>query len=176
MYAKPLARLPNLFSVKTVILLIMHGSILAVTIPLGDVTQYSPGVWNCVDCLVPGGKCGNRNTRCARGLVPSLQTRRAVLQDGVRNFAGNTQGLILNTWIFAPSPAPFFNLRAPTILPNETPAYLKCWFQLACLQVRHQTPRVLNSTCERFVFLTSVYINFGLQLRSFVNIKKELSI
>ena len=51
-----------------------------------------------------------------------------VWQDGVRNFAGNTQGLILNTWVFAPSPAPFFNLRTPTLL------------------------------CEKFVFLTSVYM------------------
>ena len=33
---QPLARLPNLFSVITVILLIMHGSILAVTIPPGN--------------------------------------------------------------------------------------------------------------------------------------------
>ena len=33
---QPLARLPNLFSVITVILPIMHGSILAVTIPPGE--------------------------------------------------------------------------------------------------------------------------------------------
>ena len=80
----------------------MYGSIPAVTIPPeqppGNVTQHSPGVGNCVDCLVPGGgDAGNRNTRYARGLVPSLQARRAIWQNGVRNFAGNTQGLILNT-------------------------------------------------------------------------------
>ena len=105
----------------TVILLIMYGSIPVVTIPPGNVTQHSPGVGNCVDCLVPGVDTENRNARYARGLVPSLQARWAVWQDGVRNFVGNTQGLILNTWIFSPSPAPFFNLHAPTLLPNETP-------------------------------------------------------
>ena len=38
----------------------MYGSIPAVTIPPeqppGNVTQHSPGVGNCVDCLVPGGE------------------------------------------------------------------------------------------------------------------------
>ena len=85
----------------TVILLIMYGSIPAVTIspglPPGNVTQQSPRVGNCVDYLVPRVDAGNTNTRYARGLVPSLQARRAVWQDGVRNFAENTQGLILTT-------------------------------------------------------------------------------
>ena len=62
--------------------------------PPGNVTQHSPGVGNCVDCLVGAG---DRNTQYERGLVHSLQARSAVWQDGVRNFAGNTQGLILNT-------------------------------------------------------------------------------
>ena len=41
----------------------------------GNVTQHSPGVGNCADCLVDAG---NRNTRYATGLVPSLQARQAV--------------------------------------------------------------------------------------------------
>ena len=46
---QPLARLPNLFSVITVILPIMHGSILAVTIPpRGKEIPGTRGVW-CTD-------------------------------------------------------------------------------------------------------------------------------
>ena len=74
----------------------MYGSIPAVTIYPGQ-REHSPRVGNCVDYLVPRVDAGNTNTRYARGLVPSLQARRAVWQDGVRNFAENTQGLILNT-------------------------------------------------------------------------------
>ena len=74
----------------------MYGSIPAVTIYPGQ-REHSPRVGYCVDCLLPGVDAGNRNTRYARSLVPSLEARRAVWQDGVGNFAENTQGLILNT-------------------------------------------------------------------------------
>ena len=67
----------------------MHGS--AVTIP----RQRYPAQARGVDV-------GNRNTRYARGLVPSLEAHQVVCQDGVRDFAGNTQILRL-TCVRSPS-------------------------------------------------------------------------
>ena len=66
----------------------------------GNVTQHSTGVGNCVDCLVLGGRCEEqRYSACERfgACLSCKQARRAVSQYGVRNFAGDTQGIILNT-------------------------------------------------------------------------------
>ena len=79
----------------------MHGSILPVTIPPGNVHQHFSGVGNFIECQLTGVACGGKggnilNVHMQGALYrPSLQTRRKmgemfpaktaiVLKDGIR--------------------------------------------------------------------------------------------
>ena len=64
--------------------------------------QYINADYTSSKHIARGVDAGNRNTRYARGLVPSLEAHQVVCQDGVRDFAGNTQILRL-TCVRSPS-------------------------------------------------------------------------